>query len=90
MKITTLTKRKNELKLKFDEIDQGFLNMIKDRLWKDKATDVAGFRIDHPQVGHPTFILKTKGKDAKKVWNDSLDSLQKDLKGFNKELKKVK
>lgn len=89
LKPEVLTSSKEELKLKFDKIDKGFLNVVKEELWNDKATDIAGFRVTHPQIGVIEFSLKTKGKQAKQVWNSALDRLSKKLTEFNKEVSKV-
>ena len=58
--------KKNLLKVSFKEIDQGFINLVKDKLWQDKDTELAGFRITHPESGELIFTLRTKSKDAKK------------------------
>lgn len=87
MKIKVLSSKKNLLKLQFEKIDQGLANLIKDQLWKDKATDMAGFQVTHPEVGHLEFTLKTKGNDAKKVWNSALTALAKQVDEFKKLLK---
>lgn len=75
MEVEVLKKAKNELKLQFSEINQGILNLIKSSLWQDNATQIASFRIEHPEVGRPIFMLRTKGKEAKKVWNDAINKL---------------
>ncbi len=90
MEVEVLNKEKNELKLQFSEADQGFLNLIKSALWQNSATDIAGFKIEHPQASKPVFILKTKGKEAKKVWNEALDSISEQLTKFEAEVKKIK
>jgi len=82
--------KKNLLKVSFKEIDQGFMNLVKDKLWQDKDTELAGFRITHPESGELIFTLRTKAKDAKKVWNSALAALSKDLKNFELEIKKFK
>lgn len=87
MKAEVISSKKNELKLRFKDIDQGLINMIKDQLWKDKAVDAAGFRVTHPQVGHLEFTLKTKGKEAKKVWNSAIEVLSKQTEEFKKLIK---
>ncbi len=81
---------KNMLKLKFEELDQGLLNLIREELWQDKATDMAGFQVTHPQVGHAVFTLKTKGKAPKTVWNAAVDRVSKQTDELSKELKKLK
>tara|TARA_Y100000034_G_C6908253_1_gene422163 strand:+ start:132 stop:389 length:258 start_codon:yes stop_codon:yes gene_type:complete len=73
-----LKKEKNHLSISFDEIDQGLLSAINDRLWEDKATESAGFKVTHPEVGEAIFTLRTKSKDAKTVWNSAITSLTKD------------
>ena len=89
LKPEILTNSKEEIKLKFVHIDQGFLNLVKEELWNDKATDIAGFRVTHPQVGVAEFTLKTKGKQAKQVWNSALDRLSKSITDFNKEVSRL-
>jgi DNA-directed RNA polymerase subunit L len=89
MDVKVLEREKNSLKVKFEEIDQGILNLIKTALWKNSSTEMAGFRIDHLEDGHPVFLLKTKGKAAKDVWNKTVDGLVKDFDSFSKVLKKI-
>ena len=90
MKINVLESEKDLLKVEFEKKDEGFLNLIKKYVWQDKATELAGYKIDHPEVGKPVFVLKTKSKAAKKVWNDALTTAKKDIEDFEKELKKIK
>ena len=90
MQIEVLEKEKNKLKVKFSEIDYGLLSVISDQLWKEKSVDIAGFKLDHPQVGEPVFILKTKGKDAKTIWNSAIDKISEEVKDMEKEFAKVK
>ena len=90
MEVEITKSDKNELRLKFNEIDQGFLNLVKLAVWEDSATQMAGFNIDHPVVGYPIFILKTKGKSAKDVWNKALESVNKQISTFESQIKKLK
>jgi DNA-directed RNA polymerase subunit L len=90
MEPIVIESKKDLLKLSFKDIDQGFMNLVKDKLWEDKATEIAGFKVTHPESGALVFTLRTKGKDAKKVWNDSLASLSKDVSKFVSEIKKIK
>lgn len=90
MEIKMLESKKNLLKIEFKDKDEGFLNFVKKYLWMDKSTELAGYKIDHPEVGKPVFVLKTKGKSAKTVWNDALKAADKDLNDFSKEINKLK
>ncbi|MEM2873868.1 MAG: RpoL/Rpb11 RNA polymerase subunit family protein [Candidatus Nanoarchaeia archaeon] len=90
MEIEILKEEKDFLELKFSEIDHGLLNMIKEALWKQSGVELASFRLDHPEISKPVFILRTKNKDAKKVWNLAIDSLSNELDKLDKEVKKLK
>ena len=90
MEPVVIESKKNLMKVSFKEIDQGFMTLIKDKLWEDKSVEIAGFKVTHPEVGELIFTLRTKGKDAKKVWNSALASLSKDIINFQSEIKKLK
>jgi DNA-directed RNA polymerase subunit L len=90
MKPEIIESKKDVLKVSFSDIDQGFMTVVKDKLLEDKATEIAGFKVTHPESGELIFTLKTKGKDAKKAWNDALAALSKDVKSFESEVKKLK
>ena len=88
MNVEILKEEKDELKLRFDKKDFGLLNMIKDKLNEQKEVLIASFKVEHPDVGQPEFLLKTKGKDAKKVWNAAVDDISEEIEKLAKELKK--
>jgi DNA-directed RNA polymerase subunit L len=90
MKPTVLKSDKNLLKLELEQLDQGILSAIKAQLWEDKATELAGFQTNHPEVDKPVFTLRTKGKDPKKVWNAAIAELKKQADSLSKEAKKIK
>ena len=90
MEIEVLNEEKDRLELKFSETDHGLLNMIKEALWKQSGVELASFKLEHPEISKPVFVLKTKGKEAKKVWNSAIDSIEEDLEKLDKELKKLK
>jgi DNA-directed RNA polymerase subunit L len=90
MEYEILKEETHELQVQFSEIDHGFLNLIKEAIWQQSGVEMASFRLEHPEVSKPLFVLKTKGKDAKKVWNLALDSAKDQLDKLSKELKKLK
>jgi len=90
MEYEILKEETHELQIQFSEIDHGFLNLIKEAIWQQSGVEIASFRVEHPEVSKPLFILKTKGKDAKKVWNSAIDAIAEQLEKLGKELKKLK
>ena len=89
MKPEVVKSEKGMLKLKFEVSDQGALNLVREELWNDKATEMAGFQVTHPQVGHVLFTLKTKGKDAKTVWNGAVGRISKQVDELAAAVKKL-
>ena len=89
MKPEILKSEQSLLKLKFKPFDQGILNLIRKELWTDKATQMAGYRVTHPEIGHVEFTLRTKGKKAKQVWNDAIARVVKHTDSLKKELKSL-
>ncbi|HKZ50003.1 MAG TPA: RpoL/Rpb11 RNA polymerase subunit family protein [Candidatus Nanoarchaeia archaeon] len=90
MEANILKEDKDILEVQLSEADHGFLNMLKEALWKQSGVEMASFRLEHPEVSKPVFVLRTKGKEAKKVWNSALDSVSADLEKLGKEFKKLK
>jgi len=90
MEFEVLKDEANELKIQFKEIDQGFLNLVKEYVWQQSGVEQAGFHVDHPETGKPVFTIKSKGKKAKEIWNSALATASEDLEKFGKDVKKLK
>lgn len=90
MEFNILKDEKDELLIEFAESDHGFLTLIKDAIWKESGVEFAGFKVEHPETSKPIFIIKTKGKKAKDVWNSALETVSSEVDKFEKELKKIK
>jgi len=90
MEVKILKDEKDELQIELSETDEGFLNLIKNAVWQQSGVEFAGFRIEHPETSKPIFIIKSKGKKAKDIWNAALESISEELDKFGKELKKIK
>ena len=89
MELKVLKDEKDSLEIEFAETDEGFLNFVKDSVWKQSGVEFAGFKIDHPETGKPIFIIRSKGKKAKDIWNSAVESASEELDKFSKELKKI-
>lgn len=90
MELKILKDEKDELQIEFAETDEGFLNLIKNAVWQQSGVESAGFRIEHPETSKPVFIIKSKSKKAKDIWNSALETVSGELEKFGKELKKLK
>lgn len=90
MEAEILESGKDKLVIKFKPFDQGILNLVKQELWNDKATQMAGFKVTHPEIGYAKFVLVTKGKAPKTVWNSALKRASAHIDSFGKEIKVLK
>lgn len=71
--------------------DHTFCNALKKELWRDSTIRAAAYKVDHPLVGIPKFIVETNGtKDAKSVLKSAAAKLKKTNKEFLTLFKKAK
>jgi len=63
--------------------DHTFCNALKKELWNDSSVRAAAYKVDHPLIGIPKFIVETNGqKDAKAVLRAATNRLKKHNKDF--------
>ena len=71
--------------------DHTFCNALKKELWNDSTVRAAAYKVDHPLIGVPRFIVETNGqKDAKAVLKAAAARLKKHNKEFLTLFKKAK
>ena len=66
-----------------------FCNALKNELLKVKGVEIATYKIDHPLVGIPTFVLETSGIEPRDALKKGIEGLKKLAKEFQKEVKKL-
>ena len=86
MEIKVLKKEKNYLEIELDNLTVA--ELLRNELWQDKATELAAWKRDHPSK-NPRLILRTSGKEAKKVLLDTLDAIEKSNAHMLAEFKKA-
>lgn len=87
MEFTVLEESKNELVFQLKGETHTFCNVLKEELYTVKGVKVATYRIDHPLIGIPTFMLGTSGVEPRKALKEALKSLRKKAEEFKKEVK---
>ena len=85
MNIKLIKYKKNELEFELDNLT--IAELLRNMLWEDKATELAAWHRKHP-TKNPILILKTSGKDSKKVLLDTLSKIEKINNELVKEFKK--
>ncbi|MEM1536003.1 MAG: RpoL/Rpb11 RNA polymerase subunit family protein [Candidatus Pacearchaeota archaeon] len=87
MEVKILKQDKNLLEIELDNLT--IAEFLRNELWQDKATELAVWKRDHPSK-NPVLILKTNGKSAKKVLEDTIERLRERNDNLLKEFKKIK
>jgi DNA-directed RNA polymerase subunit L len=87
MEIKILKEEKNELVMELD--NQTVAEVLRVYLNEDSSVKTATWRKDH--YSKPVVLkIVTDGKPAKKVLQDSIEKIQKDLNKYHNEFKKAK
>ncbi len=89
MEFKVLDEEKNKLVFELVGENHTFCNLLKSELKKVKGVTLASYRIEHPLVGIPTFILETKGTEPRKALKEALKSVKKLAIDFQKQAAKL-
>jgi len=89
MEFKVLEESKTKLVFELKGETHSFCNLLKNELQHVKGVEIATYRIDHPLVGLPKFIVETKGADPRKVLKEALSSVKKKATEFQKEVGKL-
>jgi DNA-directed RNA polymerase subunit L len=89
MELTVLSESKKRMVFQLRGEGHAFCNLLKEALTKVNGVTVASYRIDHPLVGIPEFVIETTGIEPREALKKALASLKKDIKTFQKEVKKL-
>lgn len=63
-------------------------NALKEELHKVKGVITTTYKIDHPLIGVPEFLIETKGIEPRKAIKEALKALKNKAKEFEKEVSK--
>ena len=87
MKVNVLKQSKEEIEVELDNLT--LAEILRVYLNKDSSVSFAAWKREHP-TEKPILKVKAKGKTAKKVINDAVSSIVKDLDKVESDFKKMK
>ena len=67
-----------------------FPNLLRETLLQDSSVIFAAYTLQHPLGSECEFVVKTKGKTAKKALDDAANQIEKKLAEFEKAFKSAK
>lgn len=89
MELNVLEESKTKLSFQLKGETHTFCNLLKAQLVKVNGVTLATYKIDHPLVGVPTFLVETKGIEPRKAVKDALKALKKEATEFVKLVSKL-
>jgi len=78
MELKIIEDKKNKMVFELKGETHTFCNALKNELWNDDHIKAASYKIAHPLIGVPKFIVETDGKESVKK------ALKKAAKGLEK------
>lgn len=88
MKFNILEDSKTRIKFELKGETHTICNILRKELWNDKDLIAAAYHIEHPMIGHPTFIIDHK-KDARKALQSAISRLIKQTEELKEKFKKI-
>lgn len=89
MEIKILEDAPHKFVFEMKGIDHTIANIIQKELWTDSDVKISGYRVSHPLVGHPKFMIETTKKKARDVLSDAIKRLKKHNAEIAKEISKI-
>jgi len=90
LKIKTLKKTSNELRIEVEGAGHTVCNLVQKRLLEDVSVDLAGYSVPHPMSSSSVIYVRTKG-DVKpeKALREAVAKARALNKEFGRELEKA-
>jgi len=90
MELNILEDKKNILRFELKGEGHTLCNALKNELIKNKDVEYATYNIEHPLIGIPEMVIKTKVKTPRDAVKKAIEDLSKANKAFAEEFKKLK
>lgn len=84
-----VSKDKNTLELETEGIDHSLLQLLSDRLNEDKGVEFVSYKVEHPLVGNPKLIIRTKSGTPEKHLLKALAEVKKEVEDFKSRFREI-
>lgn len=86
MEMRFIQKDKNLIEFECEKADHSILQLLAEKLNNQDGVEFAAYKIEHPMLKKPKFIIKTKKKEASAFLLEALKSIQQDFEEFRKKV----
>ncbi len=88
MELKVLKNEAHEIEFLMKGQRHTYPQLLRQRLLEDSDVSFVAYKLPHPLDNDCRFILKTKGKSAKKALEDAVKKIGKDLDAFQEGIEK--
>jgi DNA-directed RNA polymerase subunit L len=89
VKVKTLKKTSNELKIEVEGVGHTVCNLLQKVLSEDEDVDLAGYDMPHPLASNSVIYVRTKGSvEPEEALRRAVEKVREANKGFGKELER--
>lgn len=89
MELEVLNSEKNFVEFVIKGERHTLPNLLKAKLLENSDVSFVAYSLKHPLESDSKFVLRTKSRPAVKALQEACDSIEEDLSGFAKALKKA-
>ena len=89
MEFKVVEESKNRIEFELPGETHTFCNALKEELKCLKGVEAATYRIDHPLVGMPRFLIETKNLEPRKALQTALKTLKHKAEELKKGIKEL-
>jgi len=82
MEVEILVQEGNTIELVFKGGDHSLAQLLAEKLNTDKNVEFSASKVDHPLIGSPHLIVRTKKGDPKDLILKKLDEIKKEVATF--------
>ncbi|VVC01924.1 DNA-directed RNA polymerase subunit L [uncultured archaeon] len=84
MAVKFIVKEKNTIEIEVSGVDTSLLNLLVEKLNNTSGVEFAAYKSEHPLIGSPKLIVKTKSADAATVTVKALEEIKDETQEFKK------
>ncbi len=90
MEVNILNHEKTSLEFELIGVEHTIPELLTNKLSANAAVEFVSYKVEHPLVGKPKIIVKTKSKDALEVTLSAIEDIKEEIAEFKKAFKKSK
>lgn len=90
MKINTLRKTANELKIEVEGAGHTLCNLLQKKILEDAHVELAGYDVPHPLASSSIIYIRTKGKvKPEEALTNAVEKVRETNREFSRELQRA-